>query len=67
MNESELTRDELASKLRSIANACRSKEEFEREAKKAFPAVATAVAYHPSGRMHMGMAMSHYHEGTISF
>lgn len=64
---SKLTRSELIQGLKNLAHKHKSVSTFKDAAHVEFPGVAVTIAYHPSGRMFMGMAMSHYHPGTISF
>lgn len=67
MDTSKMTRNELIAKLRMVANRCSNKEQFSKEIAKVLPGVAVTIIYDPNGQMFMGMAMSHYHNGVLSF
>lgn len=60
-----LTKEELSEKLKNIARKCSSSEEVQRMVNVELPGIVVTVSYHQT--MFMGMAMSHYHKGCISF
>lgn len=68
-NVSSLSKEEIVSKLKEIANNHTTKESFSEEVKVKLPGICATITYHVYGsmKMWMGMAMSHYHKGTIQF
>jgi len=69
INISSLSKEELVSKLKEIANNHTTKESFSEEMKVKLPGICATIAYHVCDRMKMwtGMAMRHCHKGTIQF
>lgn len=67
MKEKNMSKDDFIKSLRKVAQSCHSTDDCIKKMKEEFPGVAITITYDPSGRMFLGMAMSHYHKGVISF
>ena len=65
MDASELSKEQLICELRKLAAKCSSNEQFRDMLSEEIHGVCATVVY--CGRMYMGMAMSHFHNGSISF
>lgn len=66
---SKLSKEELITELKKIANENNNIEDFRKAVEKTLPGIAAIITYSQSGpmKMYMGMAMSHWHPGTIQF
>lgn len=66
---SRLTKEELIELLKELGEQNNNKEDFEKAVKETLPCVSAIITYSICGpmKMYMGMAMSHYHPGTIQF
>ncbi|MFY2597127.1 hypothetical protein ACOTHJ_13175 [Achromobacter xylosoxidans] len=59
------TREALVAGLTRIAGTCRTGADVQVQVNKEYPGVSVTLCY--LGDSFMGMAMSHYHDGVISF
>lgn len=59
------SRDDLVAGLKRIAGTCRTGADVQAQVNKEFPGVCVTLCY--LGSSFMGMAMSHEHDGVISF
>lgn len=64
-----LSRQELIDLLKELALKNNTQEDFRKAVSETLPGVSATVTYSICGpmKMHMGMAMSHWHPGTIQF
>lgn len=65
LDVSKLSKDELVAELKSLGNQHRDPDSLKRAVAARLPGICITSIY--NGPMFMGMAMSHHHEGTLSF
>jgi hypothetical protein len=65
LNVSQLSKAELLAELKTLSNQHRNETSLKQAVAERLPGICISVAY--CGPMFMGMAMSHYHTGPLSF